>query len=200
MKNLIFLILVIATLSCKAQSPIISMVDYENNDDIELTENCYLKDVENKFQPYIGTWYWSQGNSNFTIVFEKIEMAYSIHSQTYSDYLVGKYKYVQDGVEIVNTLNVIVDASNLLKNSRYIIDGSDYTEDTFQYLDFFDQAKNKSCNASIELTEYLDDLQGNISATKAQWKLSDKERTIINGENQTPIGFSVPTDIELTKQ
>ena len=75
-----------------------------------------------------------------------------------------------------------------------------YDSDTESRFLFIDYIKQKRCSVTFEITEYLTGLNGNISAIKAQWKLYDKERTVINGENQTPIGFSVPTDVELIKQ
>ena len=65
MKNIIFTIALITVFSCKAQSPIISTVDFANDEDnnIELFNGAYLKDVENKFAPFIGTWKWESGTS-----------------------------------------------------------------------------------------------------------------------------------------
>jgi hypothetical protein len=200
MKNIILILTIIATLSCKAQSPIISMVDYENDDDIELTENCYLKDVENKLLPFVGTWQWTNGTNTFTVVIERLEMVFEPHTNTYSDYLIGKYKYVENGIEIINNLSNNINATNMWTGADVPISNAGYDSDTESRLLFIDYIKQKRCNVKFELTEYLTDLNGNISATKAQWNLYDKERTVINGENQTPVGFSVPTDVELIKQ
>ncbi|WP_299367823.1 DUF6705 family protein [Winogradskyella sp.] len=65
MKYLLIISVISSFLSCKAQSPIISTVDFKNDDDnnIDLVDGCYLKDVENKFNPSIGTWIWEDGNA-----------------------------------------------------------------------------------------------------------------------------------------
>ena len=60
--------------TCKAQTPIISTVDFDNDDSIELTDGSYLKDVENKFEPFIGTWLWEDGDSVLEIQFSKLEI------------------------------------------------------------------------------------------------------------------------------
>ena len=201
MKKIIFILTIIATLSCKAQSPIISMVDYENNDDLELTDGCYLKDVENKFQPFVGTWEWTDGSSTFTIVIEKLELVFKPHSNIYSDYLIGKYKYVENGVEIVNTLNDVVNASNMWNGATVSMWNAGYDSDTVSRFSLKDFGKQKRGNAKFVLTEYLTDIgDGSIVATKAQWTLKDIEKSPLTAYDPSTAGFSMPTNVELTKQ
>lgn len=199
MKKIIFIISIIATISCKAQSPIISMVEFENNDDLQLSEGSYLKDVENKLQPFVGTWQWTDGSSTFTVVIEKIEMVYESYSNNYSDYLVGKYKYVENGVEIVNTLNNEVNASNMWNGAVVSMWNAGYDSDTVSRFSFKDFGKQKRGNVKIILTEYLTLINGDLSASKIHWTLKEAEKPHYPPSN-LPIGFSVPTDVELIKQ
>jgi hypothetical protein len=109
MEHIIKILLIFTVLSCKAQSPVISTVDLKNDDDnnIDLVDGCYLKDVENKFNPFLGTWIWQDGSASLEIQFEKIEAVFN--DDYYSDMLIGKYKFVDsNGIEKHNSLNVLM--------------------------------------------------------------------------------------------
>lgn len=185
MKNILFIICFLAILSCKAQSPIISTVDFDNDDDnqIDLVDGCYLKDVENKFNPFIGTWVWEKGNSRLEIVFEKIEMVFD--GDYYEDMLVGKYKFVNsNGEEKHNSLNVSLNNQNVWSYSYYLILGSGYYTDTTFELQITDMKKNAHCDLFFELT----------SPTEATWRIQRDD-----GRDQVG-GFTFPTELILTKQ
>ena len=175
------------------------MVDYENSDDIELTTNCYLKDVENKFHPFEGTWVWSNGTDTLTVMIEKIEMVYIPNSNYYSDFLIGKYKYIQNGNEITNTLNYNITSSNMWNNSHVPMYDQGYFSDTKIIFTFMDYTKQKKCNLRLTLIDFLNDLDGNIVATKAQWELYDEEKSHIVPVDPNSVGFSVPNNVELIK-
>jgi len=199
MKKILY-VLVLITIACKAQSPVISMVDYENNNNLELTENCYLKDIGNKFAPFVGTWKWTQGSSELTIIIEKLEMVYKPHSNYYSDELVGKYRYVENGIEITNTLNYTVSVNTMWNGAYVPFYDTGYYSDTEIRFSFNDYEKDKRGNAKMKLINVLNNPDGSISANQVQWNLLEKERTIINGQPTIQPGFSVPTDVILTKQ
>ncbi|MBQ0770186.1 MAG: hypothetical protein KBT58_12930 [Bizionia sp.] len=200
MRKIIFILTIFATFSCKAQSPIISMVDFENDDDLELIEGCYLKDVENKLHPFVGIWEWTDGSNIFTVVIEKLELVYEPHTNTYSDFLIGKYKYVENGVNIINTLDNEVNASNMWNGAVVSMWNGGYDTDVLSRFNFKDFGKQKRGDVKIILTEYLTDIEGNIVPIKAQWSLKDKEKTPFTASDPSTYGFSVPTDVELTKQ
>lgn len=70
----------------------------------KFNSNYYFKDTNNDFDQFVGTWTWSSGNSSFTLVLEK-ELKYQYEShELYEDLLIGEYQYVQNGVELINTL------------------------------------------------------------------------------------------------
>ncbi len=183
MKNILILILILFAISCKAQSPIISTVEYDQNDDIELIDGCYLKDVENKFTPFLGTWVWQDGNSRLEIKFEKVEMVFD--GDYYEDMLVGKYKFIDNiGQEKHNSLSLDITNQNILGYAYYLIRGGGYYTDTTFVFQISDLHKNAHCKLFFEL----------ISPTQATWKMQRRD-----GRDQ-PGGFTFPTELTLTKQ
>ena len=179
----LLLLAMITILSCKSQNPIISTVEYNLNDDIELTDGCYLKDVENKYNPFIGTWVWEEGNTRLEIVFEKIEMVFD--GDYYEDMLVGKYKFINvSGEEKHNSLNLNITSENFWSYSYYTIIGGGYYTDTTFVFQIADLHKNAHCKLFFEL----------ISPTQATWKVQRND-----GRDQ-PGGFTFPTELIVIKQ
>jgi len=96
-------IILLLVLSCKAQN----IVPIYNVNGVELPEDeAYLKDVDNDYNPYVGTWKWESGNNSLTIIFNKVEQ-YTSSVGDYSDLLVGEYQYIENSVELVNTFPLI---------------------------------------------------------------------------------------------
>ena len=108
MKNIIYLLLfTLSVLSCKAQSLIISLYDGAEYLD---TENAYYKDTNNDFDRFIGTWKFTNGNEEFTIILKKkTQHLFVFNNKTfYKDMMYGEYKYTDEyGKELVNTLSDI---------------------------------------------------------------------------------------------
>ncbi|TYA52454.1 DUF6705 family protein [Formosa maritima] len=103
MKHLIKFLMLIMFISCKAQN----IVPIFNDTGVDLPENnAYLKDVDNDYNPYVGTWKWESGNNSLTIIFNKLEQ-YTSGDGDYSDLLLGEYQYIENGVELVNTFPLI---------------------------------------------------------------------------------------------
>jgi hypothetical protein len=157
----------------------------------------YFKDTENKYTPFIGTWKWVENNDQLIIVIEKIEKVYDNFDNTYADYLVGKYKYIKNNIEVINTLNLVINRDNILVPGTVVpLMTRGYDSDTYMSFGLNDILKNKSCDASLEILMPDIDYPG----TRAQFKLWDKEHWNIDGENPLPKGFTLPTNIILTKQ
>lgn len=69
------------------------------------TPNTYYKDIENKLNPFEGTWIYDDGISYIKIVLvKKLKIP---TWQYFEDYLIGGYQYKKNGVEIINTLSDI---------------------------------------------------------------------------------------------
>ena len=107
MKTIILIALITTTLACKAQSPIININDRQT----EITDNAYVKDINNELDKYTGTWIYTSGNTSLTIKFEKKIQVYN--DDWYEDIIVGEYKYIENGVEKVNTLPNFDNGANL---------------------------------------------------------------------------------------
>ena len=104
---LLILIIAFTSLSCKAQTPIIDI----NNRTIELVDNAYLKDVNNELDKFVGIWLFSNSTSTLKIVFQKKINIYN--GSQYEDLLVGEYQYLENNIEIVNTLANLNNLSDL---------------------------------------------------------------------------------------
>ncbi|SFQ13018.1 DUF6705 family protein [Flavobacterium akiainvivens] len=99
MKWLVFLIVS----TCYCQSPVLPLLDVADND----IAGAWYKDLDNEFGKFIGTWKFENTatNTSFTITLQKKEAFYISQFNHYEDLIIGEYKYVQNGVEIVNTLS-----------------------------------------------------------------------------------------------
>jgi hypothetical protein len=80
----------------------------------------YYKDLNNFFDPFIGTFIYSNGTTTFEIVLQK-----KLHSSNgdvyFEDVLIGAYRYVENGIEKVNVLNDL--DNNYPRGTTYKISG-----------------------------------------------------------------------------
>jgi len=137
MKNTLFtiILLVFISLSCKAQSPIISIEDAT----AEEIENAYYKDTNNILDPFVGSWVLNDGTTYLKIVFEKKIMENT--GNYFEDLLIGEFQYKENNIELVNTLPNLTD-STITNVFKYSINGNyfmlntspfeDYTTDSFR--------------------------------------------------------------------
>jgi hypothetical protein len=193
MKN-IFLITILsfAIFNCKAQVISLTTTNYYN-----IPNGGYVKDLDGVLNPFIGTWKWTNGNSEFTIVFVKKEMynASGLNNY-YEDTIMGGYKYIENGIVIVNTLNFstefTLNDTSTYNNYAPIISN---IHSPFNRLSITitDKIKAKGCDADFTL---INPGSGTITA---QWKMRDREHWNINGQNPLPQGFSIPVNVILTK-
>jgi hypothetical protein len=114
----VYIIALLFGMVCMAQS-IQPLYNGERNID-----GAYYKDTNNDLDNFVGTWKYTNGATSLTIVLQKKEMQnYSDNSISYyEDILVGGYKYVENGVEKINTLPL--PAQNLPDNYDYTIFGN----------------------------------------------------------------------------
>ena len=68
----------------------------------------YYKDLNNHLNVFQGTWVYTNGNTSFTIVLQKKLMGHisipTFNISYYTDAIIGEYKYIENGVEKINTL------------------------------------------------------------------------------------------------
>jgi len=101
-------------MTCKAQNIIKS--SYSADDYAE--DGVYYKDMDNDYNQLEGTWLYTDGNTSLLITLEKKVMNHIVTETRnyYTDALVGEYKYIEDGIEKVNTLaNLDIDYDNPYK-------------------------------------------------------------------------------------
>ncbi len=106
MNRIVLLIITVFTLSCKGQTNIINLVERCNYTDYNDSDgSTYLKDISNIYPQYVGTWKWSSGNKEMTLVLMKqTKFHYTQHTYNYyKDRLVGYYIYKENGVVIADT-------------------------------------------------------------------------------------------------
>ncbi|MEM0544109.1 DUF6705 family protein, partial [Flavobacterium sp. j3] len=79
---------------------------YDSNIITGEIEGAYYKDVNNFRQHFVGTWVYSQGSTQLTIAIQKRDNLVKFNGlRNYNiDVLVGEYRYVENGVEKINTL------------------------------------------------------------------------------------------------
>ena len=86
---------------CVAQPPEFPL--YNRSIDVP---GAYYKDLQDDFQRFIGEWKYEQGLDTLIVKIVKKEMQFINygHISVYEDYLVAEYRYVDNGVEKINTL------------------------------------------------------------------------------------------------
>jgi hypothetical protein len=103
MKNIFKIISVILiAFSCKAQSPIIDLKTFDGYP----TQDLYCMDMYDVLAPFEGTYIYTNGSTSLTVQLEKRTMAYD--GYMYEDLLVGEYRYVENGIEKINTLTELI--------------------------------------------------------------------------------------------
>ncbi|MBV7267944.1 DUF6705 family protein [Winogradskyella luteola] len=185
MKQLILILSIITTLSCKVQSPIVPI------DSDEYSENIYYRDIDGVFDPFIGTWVWQDGNNSITIEIVKLEQVYyeGHNYKEYRDRLIGKIKYIENGVEIFNTLSYSNDNHTIINKNKSPINGGF----SFRFEDPL--LSNKTGHVDFDLIN---------DGTQATFRLRNREgvRFYQPGETPEDPDFSMPRRVEftLTKQ
>ena len=192
MKNIILILTLILTLSCKAQS---NVVGYNSSN---IPENAYCKDLNNDLNKFTGTWKFVNGNTELTIIIVKNEKVYHKYfSKYYIDELAGNYKYIENGIEIVNTLS-----NNFSENFSF--SGSEMSEDTNKFSFSLDDPGKPRASYNLNLTYFGRDLNGHIKLT---WKLmqTDYYSGYIPGETPPTTSeldqtIRLPVEVVLIKQ
>ncbi len=188
MKKILSILCITFSIIAYAQSSVVSLTTYDVYEDY--VEKIYIKDIDGLFNPYIGTWKWTNGNDALTITFQKITMKYLVVGKYkyFKDDLVAKYKYTQGNTVIVNTLN------NL--EPTILIMGKKPKGNKARFL-FKDILKNKRGDIKTEL------LTG-LGTAQLKFKLQNTEggKLVFPGEPDFDWTFSIPHNVEfiLTKQ
>ncbi|WP_431133699.1 DUF6705 family protein [Psychroserpens mesophilus] len=97
MKNIIIITGLMICFACKAQSPILPLEDW-----YEEEPNAYYKDIDNDLNSFEGTWLYTNGTTSLKIILSKEVMYFN--DFYYEDLITGEYQYIEDGIEVINTL------------------------------------------------------------------------------------------------
>lgn len=110
-KTILFGLFTLAFFSCKAQiTPIQQIVPVEqviSTFDNVPDENAYVKDVNNVFNDYTGTWTGTQQNKNYTFIISKTTIVFDEEYNILQDILIMKHLIVN-----ANTSEVIEDTTS----------------------------------------------------------------------------------------
>ena len=159
--------------------------------------------VVSPFEDYIGTWQYVSNDTVFTVKFVEGRKVNSLYRNSRQRYLFGGYALEVGGVLVEDYLNVnsVMDMSiNHSEQYIYIVASISRFPTSFLVMRFYDQRKKH--------------LEGNgisgcfitmVAKNKLKWELNE-ERGIsdwVEGCEDCPeikpIGFSVPTNVILTK-
>ena len=192
MKNIVKIILFVLTIaSCKAQNtyPLSSFQPKH------LNNNNYIKDTQNVYNNFAGTWQWTNGNSTFTIKLQKVEYWKAPNNNYFKDLILGGYKYVENNIVIVDrlifTTNFTIDTSTWAEFAE-MQGGISYPDINELGMVVRDVIKQKSCMAKLTLLT-------SGTTPQIQWYLQDFEHYRPSSLGDKPLDFSIPTDIILTK-
>ncbi len=191
--KIIVVSLILTTTFCVAQAPanapIIPMSNNLGVRQLTAADNgSYYKDDANKMNPWVGTWKYTNGNTEFKIVFTKLSGFHMTPLLTgsnlnyYTDILNGGYYYKENG---------IVKTDHLIYTDQIwapLITGQLYTANDISTIlrilyDEIDKEPRLS-GGCVNLTL----LPGNT--TQAKWEFSPAYRK----------NYSVPDNVILTKQ
>ena len=189
--KIIMVSLILATTFCMAQAPANAPIIPMSNVEIQqltLADNgSYYKDDANKMNPWVGTWKYTNGNTEFKIVFTKLSGFHMTPLLTesnlnyYTDILNGGYYYKENGIVKTNHL--------IYSNQIWapLITGQLYNSNaiTNKLIIFYDEIDKEPhlCCGWVNFTL----LPG--STTQAKWEFQPGYRK----------NYSVPDNVILTK-
>ncbi|WP_298511377.1 DUF6705 family protein [uncultured Kordia sp.] len=103
MKHTIYILF---TLLCSYQLTAQTVIDIAGERESKYYKNgdFYMKDIQNLFQPYLGTWKYIDGNKEFRITLTKITMYHEIDADSNTDYYTDgisvRYQKYENGLMI----------------------------------------------------------------------------------------------------
>lgn len=185
MKKILLFVLFAGLISCKAQT-------YPLRTFSQIPENAYLKDTNNELNLYQGTWKGNWNNKTLYITFKKITNKYNSNLKYYKDFLIGRFKVVDNNGKILFDNTTILDDKAKITGGKFRKIDDKYS---FSYID------NDLCG----ITGYITINFTETSKTKLQWNYS-KDNDFINkdcfywGKPAAERPDPLPFNIILTKQ
>jgi hypothetical protein len=184
MKKIINISFLILCFICNAQNPIYNYNNIPNN----IPNGCYIKDMDNHLNKFVGTWKFSDNNVEFTLVLHKLEMV--SHGNIYIDEITGYFIYKINNVTIIDT------SSN--PNTEPSICCSLFFNSNFENISVqvFDIERPKiSFNAYLSYSIGLND-----NSKYLNWKLSTFLIPKLPGQPAPLYDIRLPNNLTLIKQ
>ncbi|MEM6721565.1 MAG: DUF6705 family protein [Bacteroidota bacterium] len=164
---------------------------YENGD-------YYFKDLQNLFQPYLGTWKYTDGNNEFRIIIIKVTMFQMIDNEYninyYTDGLLISYKKYENGALVFQSQIDNFPSSSIKEFGKLKL----------TFIDYERIYKNTVLNISrnAEHDAYLNLIPNNTGSYNLHFKLYTEQTG--TGLEYEPVQsgnpyHSTPTDIIMTK-
>lgn len=150
----------------------------------------YIKDINNTFTPYLGTWKYQNGNEILIVKLEKVTKYYDSKYSSYEDHIKGNYSYTTNSGATYVTNTIISNQSNTDPNINSLYAPSPYP--TNLNTSFKDEVHQKRCDAIFTF------LAG--STTQMTLKLKNRSMGYIYPEVPPNPAFSIPNNVVLTKQ
>jgi hypothetical protein len=153
---------------------------------------CYIKDLNNELDVYVGTWKWQQANNIVTFKIQKVVHELFEDTGVYCDYLIGDYKYsTNNGVNyIVNTIDIPNTSFLAEDHPMFCPEPENVDRINFSYRDMIETEK-PTCSAIFQF------LPG--STTQMHFKLTNNTLGRL-GPIPYNANFSIPTEFIVTKQ
>ncbi|WP_310556603.1 DUF6705 family protein [Flavobacterium sp.] len=117
MKNVLKYLVIIISMTCAAQNPVINIKDQFVSD---IINGAYYKDVDNLLSPFQGEYVFSNGGTYLKIVLQKKVLA--DNGNYYEDLMIGEYEYKENNITKANTLSKL--NGNLPYKLMHIIHGN----------------------------------------------------------------------------
>ena len=178
MKNKILIIAILAIFGCKAQEVILPLGT--NYSEI-LSDNFYMKDIDNYHDAIVGVWRWENGSDSFEITLQEFEMHQIANDpQEKRDSVFGTYVYIINNEIAVSTNEI---------NPPFVIPIGLYYNSPTEFRIIISDVSTGAYKVG-EFT-LLNDNTATISLRASEGVKID----YVGSEN-----FSLPTDITLIKQ
>lgn len=189
MRNIIIFLVLLFTKATYSQT---NTIDITEGTSMGAPIGTYIKDINNIFTPYLGTWRYENGDEILLLKLEKVTKYYNAEFKTYYDFIKGNYSYSTDGgiTFLVNTIST--NPNNNTPDGNPIYSSDPNLNIDWENFIFKDIGFNKPCKASIRFVPN--------STTQLEFKLKASKRAYIVGEESIQQGCSIPTNVILTKQ
>jgi len=138
--------------------------------------NTYYKDIGNKLNLYEGTWVYDNGTSYIKIILQK-KIKFPV-LQYFEDTLIGGFQYKKNGVEIINTLNLI--NSNFNDPIKYPISGNRFGDTSLPSIFEGYTSDNTRLSLTVRENNCFSDMDVRILLLNGQPEIQIKKRNRLN--------------------